>query len=87
MVEPAVSSKGNQQHNQHPKMMVSLDNLYLQDALDELTGQRQEVRPEDVERLAPLRFSQSMSMATYHFVLPESVAQSLIAPSSLTSVF
>ena len=35
----------------------------------------QEVRPEDVERLAPLRFQHINVHGTYHFTLPETVAQ------------
>ncbi|HEU5375555.1 MAG TPA: Tn3 family transposase [Ktedonobacteraceae bacterium] len=56
--------------------MITLWNTwYLQDALDELRNSGQEVRPEDVERLAPLRFQHINVHGTYHFVLPESVAQ------------
>jgi TnpA family transposase len=37
--------------------MITLWNTwYMQDALDEMRVLGQEVRPEDVERLAPLRF-------------------------------
>ena len=56
-------------------MVVLWNTWYLQDALDELRSTGQEVRPEDVERLAPLRFQHINVHGTYHFVLPESVAQ------------
>jgi Tn3 transposase DDE domain len=47
----------------------------MQDALDERQGNGQEVRQEDVERLAPLRFQHINVQGTYHFTLPENVAQ------------
>ncbi len=56
-------------------MIVLWNTWYIQDALDELRNNGQEVRPEDVERLAPLRFQHINVHGTYHFVLPESVAQ------------
>ncbi len=56
-------------------MIVLWNTWYIQDALDELRNSGQEVRPEDVERLAPLRFQHINVHGTYHFVLPESVAQ------------
>ena len=56
-------------------MIVLWNTWYMQDALDELRGSGQEVRPEDVERLAPLRFQHINVHGKYHFILPESVAQ------------
>lgn len=47
----------------------------MQDALDEMRALGQEVRPEDVERLAPLRFRHINVHGKYHFTLPEIVAQ------------
>lgn len=47
----------------------------MQEALDELRRSEQEVRPEDVERLAPLRFQHINVHGRYHFMLPEAVAQ------------
>jgi hypothetical protein len=47
----------------------------MQDALDERRAFGQEVRLEDVERLAPLRFQHINVQGKYHFTLPESVAQ------------
>ena len=43
--------------------------------LDERPTQGQLVRPEDVERLSPLRFQHINVHGTYHFTLPETVAQ------------
>ena len=56
-------------------MIVLWNTWYMQDALDELRGSGQEVRPEDVKRLAPLRFQHINVQGKYHFTLPESVAQ------------
>jgi TnpA family transposase len=56
-------------------MIVLWNTWYMQDALDDLRSNGQVVRPEDVERLAPLRFQHINVHGTYHFVLPESVAQ------------
>ena len=56
-------------------MIVLWNTWYIQDALDELRNSGQEVRSEDVERIAPLRFQHINVHGTYHFVLPESVAQ------------
>jgi TnpA family transposase len=56
-------------------MIVLWNTWYMQDALDEWRRSGQEVRPEDVERLAPLRFQHINVHGTYHFTLPESVAQ------------
>jgi hypothetical protein len=56
-------------------MIVLWNTWYMQDVLDERRAQRQEVRPEDVERLAPLRFQHINVLGKYHFILPESVAQ------------
>ena len=47
----------------------------MQDILDERRRSGQEVRPEDMERLAPLRFQHINVHGKYHFILPESVAQ------------
>ncbi len=46
----------------------------MQDALDERRRNGQEVRPEDVEHLDPLRFQHINVHGKYHFTLPESVA-------------
>ena len=56
-------------------MIVLWNTWYMQDALDDLCRNGQAVRPEDIERLAPLRFQHINVHGTYHFVLPESVAQ------------
>ncbi len=56
-------------------MIVLWNTWYMQDALDELRSSGQEVRPEDVGRLAPLRFQHINVHGKYHFTLPESVAQ------------
>jgi TnpA family transposase len=56
-------------------MVVLWNTWYMQDALDEQRRIGQEVRPEDVERLAPLRFQHVNVHGKYHFILPESVAQ------------
>ncbi len=56
-------------------MIVLWNTWYMQDALDERRAQGQEVRPEDVERLAPLRFQHINVHGKYHFTLPETVAQ------------
>lgn len=56
-------------------MIVLWNTWYLQDALDELRKNAQEVQSEDVERLVPLRFQHINVHGTYHFALPESVAQ------------
>lgn len=48
---------------------------YMQDALDERRALGQEIRPEDIERLAPLRFQHINVHGKYHFTLPETVAQ------------
>ena len=55
-------------------MIVLWNTWYMQDALAELSAQGQEVRPEDVARLAPLRFQHINVHGKYHFTLPESVA-------------
>jgi hypothetical protein len=69
-------------------MIVLWNTWYMQDALDEWRRSGQEVRPEDVERLAPLRFQHINVHGTYHFILPETVAQGhrrpLRQPSSLS---
>ncbi len=49
--------------------------LCIQNALDEMWNGGQEARPEDGERLAPLRFQHINVHGAYHFVLPESAAQ------------
>ena len=56
-------------------MIVLWNTWYMQDILDELRNNGQEAQREDVERLAPLRFQHINVHGTYHFVLPESVAQ------------
>jgi TnpA family transposase len=56
-------------------MVVLWNTWYMQDALNEQRRIGQEVRPEDVERLAPLRFQHVNVHGKYHFILPESVAQ------------
>lgn len=56
-------------------MIVLWNTWYAQDILDELRTNGQEARSEDVERIAPLRFQHINVHGTYHFVLPESVAQ------------
>jgi TnpA family transposase len=56
-------------------MIVLWNTWYMQDALDERRALGQEVRPEDVERLAPLRFQHINVHGKYHFTLPETVAQ------------
>src|SRR5205814_6937735 len=55
-------------------MIVLWNTWYMQDALDDLCRNGQAVRPEDIERLAPLRFQHINVHVTYHCVLPESVA-------------
>jgi TnpA family transposase len=56
--------------------MITLWNTwYMQDALDEMRALGQEVQPEDVERLAPLRFQHINVHGKYHFTLPEAVTQ------------
>ena len=55
-------------------MIVLWNTWYMQDALDEWRRSGQEVRPEDVEHLAPLRFQHINVHGTYHFILPETVA-------------
>jgi hypothetical protein len=47
----------------------------MQDALDERRALGQEVRLEDVEHVAPLRFQHINVHGKYHFTLPETVAQ------------
>ncbi len=69
--------------------MIVLWNIwYMQDALDEWRSSGQEVRPEDLEHLAPLRFQHINVHGKYHFILPETVAQGhhrpLRQPSSLS---
>lgn len=56
-------------------IIVLWNTWYMQDALDERRAQEEEVRTEDVERLAPLRFQHMNVHGKYHFTLPESVAQ------------
>ena len=56
-------------------MIVLWNTWYMQDALDERQRSGQEVRSENVERLAPLRFQHINVQGKYHFTLPESVAQ------------
>jgi len=56
-------------------MIVLWNTWYMQDALDEQRALGQEARPEDVERLAPLRFQHINVHGKYHFTLPETVAQ------------
>lgn len=56
-------------------MIVLWNTWYIQDVLGELRNNGQEARPEDVERIAPLRFQHINVRGIYHFVLPESVAQ------------
>ncbi len=56
-------------------MIVLWNTWYMQDALDVWRAQGREVRPEDVERLAPLRFQHINVHGKYHFTLPETVAQ------------
>jgi TnpA family transposase len=72
-------------------IIVLWNTWYMQDALDERRRSGQEVRPEDVERLAPLRFQHINVHGKYHFTLPESVAQGqrrpLRQPSSSEELF
>lgn len=56
-------------------IIVLWNTWYIQDVLDERRTQGQEVRPEDVERIAPLRFQHINVHGTYHFTLPEAVTQ------------
>src|SRR6266568_4335139 len=56
-------------------IIVLWNTWYMQDALDERRALGQEVRPEDVERLAPLRFQHINVHGKYHFTLPETVTQ------------
>lgn len=56
-------------------VIVLWNTWYMQDAIDERRRSGQEVRPEDVEHLAPLRFQHINVQGKYHFTLPESVAQ------------
>jgi len=56
-------------------IVVLWNTWYMQDVLDERRAQGQQVRPEDVERLAPLRFQHINVHGKYHFTLPETVAQ------------
>lgn len=56
-------------------MIVLWNTWYMQEALTELHTQHQEVRSEDVERLAPLRFQHINVHGRYHFPLPEAVVQ------------
>ena len=49
--------------------------VYMQDAHDLRRALGQEVRPEDVEQLAPQRFQHINVHDTYHFTLPETVVQ------------
>ncbi len=56
-------------------IIVLWNTWYMQDALDERRRIGQEVRLEDVERLAPLRFQHINVLGKYHFTLPETVAQ------------
>jgi TnpA family transposase len=49
--------------------------LYMQDALDDLRAKGHAVLPEDIERLSPLTLQHMNLQGTYHFTLPESVAQ------------
>src|SRR6266568_2258362 len=58
-----------------PETLIMWNTWYMQDILDELQNNGQEARREDVERIAPLRFQHINVHGTYHFVLPESVAQ------------
>ncbi|HEY6408450.1 MAG TPA: transposase, partial [Ktedonobacteraceae bacterium] len=64
---------------------------YIQDALDELRVQGAIIRPEDVERLSPLGTRHINLEGTYHFSLPETVAQGqrrpLRQPSSSEELF
>ncbi len=55
-------------------MIVLWNTWYMQDAIDEWRSSGQEVRPEDVEHLAPLRFQQINVHGKYHLILPETVA-------------
>lgn len=56
-------------------MVVLWNTWYLQETIDQLRVQGQTVLTEDVEYLAPLRFQHINVHGTYHFALPESVAQ------------
>jgi hypothetical protein len=56
-------------------IIVLWNTWYMQEALDALRCSGHEVRPEDVERLAPLRFQHINIHGRYHFTLPEAVAQ------------
>jgi TnpA family transposase len=56
-------------------IIVLWNTWYMQDVLDERQRIGQEVRPEDVERIAPLRFQHINVLGKYHFTLPETVAQ------------
>ena len=52
----------------------------MQDALDERLAQGQLVRPEDVERLAPLRSSMLMSMANITSPSQKLLLKATVAP-------
>ncbi len=47
----------------------------MQDALDDLRAKGHIVLLEDIERLSPLTLQHMNLQGTYHFTLPESVAQ------------
>jgi hypothetical protein len=49
--------------------------LYMQDALNDVRAKGHAVLPEDIERLSPLTLQHMNLQGTYHFILPESVAQ------------
>jgi hypothetical protein len=73
-------------HNRSPEPALVVNTVvlwntwYMQDALDERGAQRQQVRPENVERLAPLRFRHINVHGKYHFTLPETVVQGHLRP-------
>ncbi len=69
-------------------IVVLWNTCYMPDALDERRAQGQQIRPEDAERLAPLRFQHINVHGTYHFTLPETVARGhrcTLRPLSSTS--
>jgi hypothetical protein len=67
-------------------IIVLWNTWYMQDALDELRCSGQEVRPEAVERLAPLRFQHINVHGRYHFTLPEAIAQGRRRPLMLLHI-
>lgn len=56
-------------------ILLLWNTLYMQDALDDLRAKGHMVLQEDIERLSPLTLQHMNLQGTYHFTLPESVAQ------------